>query len=1042
MHGVLTMATNKQDMQPQDIDTLWDTVSEIVDQLQFATETSATSVGLIQKLLTFDRLPGIRKKELSIVYCEYGTQEYKLIVYAGQEINRDKDVAAVFKADNQAIQDVAIKSLSPEEYPWFKTKADCTTAGFDGFGTVMIVPMRLGRHRRLGAFIIHSEEENAYSNRLQRVMDVLSDRLAALIRSLRRRLRDDLAYKLRNELLGRLTSSTRMFEGECEILKHVLEHLKNWYEQDHIHILIKNPLDIDNYYQATDEKGNIRPGFRTTQVLDRKTLLQIMAGESNLKKLATLPKDFTAATADALHGVMINDTAEIPDFSCDYKSWLGVTMHHPDGYAFGHIVLHDTGMPYAYDHDDLRFMDAIADFLGFLLAEYRTKQKKAVMRELTLLPLDQPQQLYNKVAEYLFRFYGVEKFEIRTIEFSSQEWELVWPIHAEERLLPEEKDDFQNKISQFVSEHRIISGYKNKPLKYSFANKNYLITPMRAGNSEDDGVVAGAFVIPANNPGGIASNVIDEVSDVLGRRLQSWHSQQRYMALTAFINNVSCLASTNLTQNQVLQIAYEHIQRVMFSANVYIALYDETEDSISFPLIYRNGKVWEEMHNQKRKIDPSKLGRTEVIIRDPQPLLIKTKEASEAWYKEPNHKEHAGNPLASWIGVPIFAASEEDRQRVRGVIAAYHDDLDYVYSVRDVFFLQNVAGAVAGLFRLLENQDLKEANRKLEEAITNNTELKEANRKLEEAKEFEQKLLAESTQQEELAKTFILMQLSSRVTDSILDLERAINFSIEDIKNYQRFKENSSLFRDTLLLQKDAIQSVAEIKRAIKDVSPLDTSIKESINVSSLFEDIIQEIDGYKYLAGNTENSVEFLANRENFYIAMFNFSRNVINFLKKLKIQASYKLYKYENSIFIDIELDKAEDLLNELQPSILIAQKRVGANIFLHEKSTIRFSINLNIHEESILIIGGKTVDKRTLQDTLSKLGEKSRAEDDISNENHLKVIFILDNREIKNSSLSNAKIVAFTKADNVDRVIDKTKLDNEDYLRDLLKDIKYYD
>jgi hypothetical protein len=176
----------------------------------------------------------------------------------------------------------------------------------------------------------------------------------------------------------------------------------------------------------------------------------------------------------------------------------------------------------------------------------------------------------------------------------------------------------------------------------------------------------------------------------------------------------------------------------------------------------------------------------------------------------------------------------------------------------------------------------------------------------------------------------------------------------------------------------------------------------------------------------------------------MFSFLRNVINFLQKLNVQAEYKLYKYkkENSILVDIELDEPKTLLNELQSSTLIAKKRIGANISLHEKNIIRFAISLNSHKEAISIIGGKTVDKRTLQDTLSKLGEKSRVEDDITSESHSKVIFILDNKKLENNSHRNAKIVAFTKTDNVDKVIDKTKLDDENYLRDLLKDIKYYD
>lgn len=705
----LIMAGNTNNPTNQNSE-IWWTAADVVDELQRFVDEASSPEEFIQQLLNVKALPGISKPELSVVYCEYGTQNYKLIIHAGEAVKEGVTPTGVFDPGNQAIRDVATKSLNREEYPWFKTKNECKEANFDGFGTVMLVPMYLGRDRRLGAFIIHRKEENAYDKSLQRIMDALSDRLAAMIRSLRRRLRDELAYGLRNELLGKIASSKQMFASECEILTRVLAHLHEWYEMDRIHILMKNPLDVDTYYEATyyDAKDNelkIRLNFRTTEVLDQAALYKIIGGEDNLKKMTVTATNASEGKSIASHGGRRNP-ADLPDIADDCKSWLGVTMHHPDGHVFGHIVLHDTEMPSAYDKDDVRFMDAIADFTGFLLADFRTKQKKAIIQELLTQPLTEQlqQQLCAMVAAYLRQFYGAEKLQILAKDRSSQEWRAIWVTNN--LALPIE-EAVQTAVVKYTNKERNKTDYWDDPLEFKHDGQNYLVTPVRSSQTKDDWSVIGAFIIPANNPGKLASYVIDEVSDALGSRLNSLHNQRRYKALTSFVNKVSSLASTSLTQEKVLQIAHQYISKVMFSENVYIALYDEVDDTISFPLIYRNGKVWEEMFNQTRKIDPTQLGRTEVIIRDQKPLFIKTKAESLAWYEQPNHKEHAGNPLASWVGVPIFIASEGERQKIRGVIAAYHDELDYVYSTRDMFFLQNVAGAVSGLFRAFE---LKKAN--------------------------------------------------------------------------------------------------------------------------------------------------------------------------------------------------------------------------------------------------------------------------------------------------------------------------------------------
>lgn len=1054
MHGVLTMTANEPNMTNKNSDFLWETVSEVVDQLQYfvdqADDKAASSAELIQKLLEVERLPSINREELSIVYCEYGTQDYKLIVYAGEEIKDGLTPEGTFDSDNQFIKGVAINSMKADEYPWFKTKAECKNAGFAGFGTVMIIPMRLGRDRRLGAFIIHSQEENAYDKRLQRVLDVLSDRLAALIRSLRRRLRDELTYELRNKLLEQLTSNDekRMFFGECEILDKVLKHLKQWYEHDRIHILIKNPLDIDNYFLATDEQSeNIRAGFRSTHVLDEKSLYQIVGGKDNLEVMKTPPSAdaFTKNNQSVASRGAIRNPSKLPNIHAECQSWLGVTMHHPDGYVFGHIVLHDTGMPHAYDNDDLRFMDALADFLGFFLVEFRTKKKKTVIQKLTATSLDKTQELYTTAADYLELFYGVKHFQIWTVNFSSHEWELVWPTKTDKHgITPTMDDSVQNEITRFAIKHRARPGYGSDPLELSLGGQNHLVTPMRTGSSAER--IVGAFVIPADHPGKVASYVIDEVSDALGNRLNSLHRQHRYEALTTFVNEVSSLPSTDLTQEKVLGIAYQHISKVMFSGNMYIALYDGAKDTISFPLIYRKGEVWEEMHNQERKINPTQLGRTEVIIQDKKPLLIKTKDESEAWYKQLHHKEHAGNPLASWVGVPIFAASERKKQTVWGVIAAYHDDLDYVYSIRDVFFLQNVAGSVSGLFRLLENQDLKETNRKLEEAIANNTELKEANQKLGEALELIEK-------QEELGSKEVSRYIEKNIEDDLRILDEILIYSGDDIKK-AKDRNNIDWLKDTDKLQSKAQNIVLQLKESLQSIKSNIAHKNNRIYMDIVFKELL--------LSSLDKNSIKNIKFRErgeetrkiSVYINERYLKRSlgiIISTIAKLankeKILLEYKAEKHENNTIFIIKITSGEIKDDLSLPELNDARKIISLQLngdfewTIHENPEgqqqiiIQISVPTEQLNVALLFSEDNILWKRKVMNCLSNLNDIDII--DINSTNEISGVgkinnIILDSDLIEKVDIKNrlnkVHVVIFT--ENIRSLDDKKHILN-DYL-----------
>jgi GAF domain-containing protein len=142
--------------------------------------------------------------------------------------------------------------------------------------------------------------------------------------------------------------------------------------------------------------------------------------------------------------------------------------------------------------------------------------------------------------------------------------------------------------------------------------------------------------------------------------------------------------AVRLGEAEIFRLIDEQASTVMDTNNMYIALYDPVTDMVSFPLMRINGV------EQKIPSRSGERGRTEWIIEHRQPILIRTKEESEEWYKQPERGEYIGNPLASWIGVPMIY-----EEQVLGVIAAYHETDDYVYDIEDLEVLQTIAAETA-----------------------------------------------------------------------------------------------------------------------------------------------------------------------------------------------------------------------------------------------------------------------------------------------------------------------------------------------------------
>jgi GAF domain-containing protein len=147
---------------------------------------------------------------------------------------------------------------------------------------------------------------------------------------------------------------------------------------------------------------------------------------------------------------------------------------------------------------------------------------------------------------------------------------------------------------------------------------------------------------------------------------------------------IALTKGTRLPESQVLELIRTQAAQLMNMDNMFIALYDETANTIRFPIAFENGKP---INIKTRKFGE---GKTEEIIRTQKPLFHPTRKESEAWYKQPGKKEYVGNALSSFVGVPLLLGN-----RVLGVIVANHPSRDNVFSQDHLDVLQAIANEAA-----------------------------------------------------------------------------------------------------------------------------------------------------------------------------------------------------------------------------------------------------------------------------------------------------------------------------------------------------------
>jgi GAF domain-containing protein len=143
----------------------------------------------------------------------------------------------------------------------------------------------------------------------------------------------------------------------------------------------------------------------------------------------------------------------------------------------------------------------------------------------------------------------------------------------------------------------------------------------------------------------------------------------------------------SLRRDEILELIYQQAGQLMDTRNMYVALHDEEQQMLSFPLATFMGKRTEFPPRKAEIMDETKGGLTEVVLRTKEPLCPLN---VQEWYNERKLKPPISPVPKSWLGVPMMVGD-----KVIGIIALQNDDVENLYGPDDRAVLQTMADQAA-----------------------------------------------------------------------------------------------------------------------------------------------------------------------------------------------------------------------------------------------------------------------------------------------------------------------------------------------------------
>lgn len=125
----------------------------------------------------------------------------------------------------------------------------------------------------------------------------------------------------------------------------------------------------------------------------------------------------------------------------------------------------------------------------------------------------------------------------------------------------------------------------------------------------------------------------------------------------AVLNEMARAFTQNLEVTRIIELVYEYSTRLIQTRNFYIALYNEKDEIVTFPIMMER----EELVDSRDLARKGGNGITEYVIRSKEPLLLM--DDVEKFVRE-MELDATGEMAKSWLGVPMTSGN-----RVLGILA-------------------------------------------------------------------------------------------------------------------------------------------------------------------------------------------------------------------------------------------------------------------------------------------------------------------------------------------------------------------------------------
>jgi GAF domain-containing protein/anti-sigma regulatory factor (Ser/Thr protein kinase) len=468
------------------------------------------------------------------------------------------------------------------------------------------------------------------------------------------------------------------------------------------------------------------------------------------------------------------------------SSWLGVPIMLGDE-ILGIITL-QSHVSYAYSEDDMRFLTTVASQAAVAIGNARLfSDRERRLREITVLKdigsaiastLNLPSvldRLYHELSQAIdmsTSLIGLYHEQTNTISYPvcynhgkrlyfdpeplNEDSPGGWAIrNRQPMLLHTAEQGYQMGLREFgMSVLDLRSPLTTRRYPHSMPIQSFLVTPILSGDEVLGLISVKSYKTYAFDEDDLRfmMTVANQLAVTISNIRLFQEREQRIEELATF-NDIGQSLSSTVRSEELPTLIYRQTSRLMDTSNFYIALYDDEQDQVTFPVFYEDGfsrsMVMTPADDVSQDADESQpvnpglyvliMHLTRRVIDRRGPIILQGSELrQEEW--DVALKEEMGTvesarlhePL-SWLGVPMIVAD-----KVVGVMGVLSYTSDHAYTSYDLRLLSTIA-SWAGIS--LENAHLfdqiSQFAIRLERRVAERTqELEQANVQLVQEKEY------------------------------------------------------------------------------------------------------------------------------------------------------------------------------------------------------------------------------------------------------------------------------------------------------------------